>query len=281
MKTPPMPEIKGEVLRLKREAKGWTLSDMASRACLSVKQVRQLEEGGLSSFYSESVKINTVRRVADILGADHAEVLSLPEEAQLESDHAHVVAAPAPSQKLDEVSELLQGAGSPHIDEAESESSQSKIWMIGLAAVVAVAAIVMLREPSVTSSSPVSMASEPLPEASDAAVFASDVASAATDTASQVQLSASSSVANASMPLAVSSGAASLAMKPASGAAVAASSQSSASAARSAASMSQPLKPVASGVASAASASMARPVAAAASAVRLNASAPSTSASHP
>jgi transcriptional regulator with XRE-family HTH domain len=42
-------EINGSLLKLKRESLGWTLADMAARACLSTKQVRQLEEGGDNS----------------------------------------------------------------------------------------------------------------------------------------------------------------------------------------------------------------------------------------
>jgi hypothetical protein len=50
-------QIDGSAVRLRREAQGWAITDLAARACLSVKQVRQIEEGGLSSFYSESVEL--------------------------------------------------------------------------------------------------------------------------------------------------------------------------------------------------------------------------------
>ena len=45
--------INGDLLRLRREASGWVLNDLATRACMSVKQIRQLEEGGLSAYYSQ------------------------------------------------------------------------------------------------------------------------------------------------------------------------------------------------------------------------------------
>jgi hypothetical protein len=41
---------------------------MALRSCLSLKQVRQLEEGGSESFYSESVKLTAAKKVASLLG---------------------------------------------------------------------------------------------------------------------------------------------------------------------------------------------------------------------
>jgi transcriptional regulator with XRE-family HTH domain len=48
--------INGALLRQRREGKGWAQTDLATRACLSLRQVRQIEDGGNSSFYSESVK---------------------------------------------------------------------------------------------------------------------------------------------------------------------------------------------------------------------------------
>ena len=44
--------INGALLRQRREGKGWAQTDLATRACLSLRQVRQIEDGGNSSFYS-------------------------------------------------------------------------------------------------------------------------------------------------------------------------------------------------------------------------------------
>jgi transcriptional regulator with XRE-family HTH domain len=55
--------INGELLRLRREARGWLLNDLATRACMSVKQIRQLEEGGMSSFYSAAVKVTSAKKL--------------------------------------------------------------------------------------------------------------------------------------------------------------------------------------------------------------------------
>lgn len=70
--------INGALLRLKREERGWLVSDMATRACMSIKQIRQLEEGGASSFYSESVKLTSAKKVGAILGLTADEVFGLP-----------------------------------------------------------------------------------------------------------------------------------------------------------------------------------------------------------
>ncbi len=67
-------QIDGSAVRLSREAQGWAINDLAARACLSVKQVRQIEEGGLSSFYSESVKLTAARKVASLLQMSEAQL---------------------------------------------------------------------------------------------------------------------------------------------------------------------------------------------------------------
>jgi len=67
-------QIDGSAVRLRREAQGWAITDLAARACLSVKQVRQIEEGGLSSFYSESVKLTAARKVAGLLQLSEAQL---------------------------------------------------------------------------------------------------------------------------------------------------------------------------------------------------------------
>ena len=60
-------QIDGNAVRLRRESQGWALSDLATRACLSVKQVRQIEEGGMTAFYSETVKLTAARKLAGLL----------------------------------------------------------------------------------------------------------------------------------------------------------------------------------------------------------------------
>ena len=82
-------QIDGSAVRLRREAQGWALNDLAARACLSVKQIKQIEEGGLSSFYSESVKLTAARKVAGLLQLSEAQlfgqVTAPPPQAEEES----------------------------------------------------------------------------------------------------------------------------------------------------------------------------------------------------
>ena len=74
-------EINGELFKLRREERGWAQSDMATRACMSVKQIRQIEEGGMSAFYSESVKVSATKKVAGLLGLSPEQIWIAPATA--------------------------------------------------------------------------------------------------------------------------------------------------------------------------------------------------------
>jgi transcriptional regulator with XRE-family HTH domain len=67
-------QIDGNAVRLRRESLSLGLADVATRACLSVKQVRQIEEGGLTAFYSETVKLTAARKVAGLLSLPESEL---------------------------------------------------------------------------------------------------------------------------------------------------------------------------------------------------------------
>jgi Helix-turn-helix domain len=61
---------KGRVLRQLRVQSGMDPSDLATQACMSLSQLYELEEGGHSRFYSDSLRRQAGRRVARLLGAD-------------------------------------------------------------------------------------------------------------------------------------------------------------------------------------------------------------------
>ena len=62
-------DAEGLRLRRLREALGWDLAALARRCAMSVTQVRQLEEGGDSAFYSAEIKGAAGRRVLERLVA--------------------------------------------------------------------------------------------------------------------------------------------------------------------------------------------------------------------
>ena len=92
-------QIDGSAVRLCREAQGWAINDLAARACLSVKQVRQIEEGGLSSFYSESVKLTAARKIASLLQLSEAQLFGQvpPAPPPLEEDALFFAAQSTPA----------------------------------------------------------------------------------------------------------------------------------------------------------------------------------------
>ena len=74
-----LPEIQGGVLKAAREKLRLDVQDLATKACLSKKHITELEQGGISSFYSESHKITVAKKVAKILQLDESLVLVHPD----------------------------------------------------------------------------------------------------------------------------------------------------------------------------------------------------------
>jgi transcriptional regulator with XRE-family HTH domain len=74
-----LPEIQGSVLKAAREKLRLEIPDLATKACLSKKHITELEQGGISSFYSESHKITVAKKVAKILQLDESLILVHPD----------------------------------------------------------------------------------------------------------------------------------------------------------------------------------------------------------
>lgn len=74
-----LPEIQGKVLKAAREKLRLDPHELAIKACLSKKHINELEQGGISSFYSESHKITVAKKVAKILQLDESLVLVHPD----------------------------------------------------------------------------------------------------------------------------------------------------------------------------------------------------------
>ena len=168
--------INGELLRLRREAGGWVIHDMATRACLSVKQIRQLEDGGMSSFYSQAVKATAAKKLGALLGLSPEEVFAKVSEPEPEAtvvevvDHPHhepIEVAEASAPKVlsavapENVEIALHSDNSPISATTATgvvvePKSKSSLWVIAglFAAALAVAAYLQPQEDS---------ASEPVP----------------------------------------------------------------------------------------------------------------------
>ena len=70
-----LPEIQGKLFKAVREKKQIKPEDLAHKACLSKKHIIELEEGGISSFYSEAHKVTVAKKIAKLLDIDESRVL--------------------------------------------------------------------------------------------------------------------------------------------------------------------------------------------------------------
>ena len=114
--------INGELLRLRREARGWVLADMATRACMSVKQIRQLEEGGVSAFYSTAVKATAAKKVAVLLGLSAEEVFAATSEAPSVSPEPAAMLEASVSESVPQQNSLRDSPETTADDTAEPKS---------------------------------------------------------------------------------------------------------------------------------------------------------------
>jgi transcriptional regulator with XRE-family HTH domain len=185
--------INGELLRLRREAKGWVVNDMATRACLSTKQVRQLEEGGSSAFYSESVKTTAAKKVGALLGLSLNEVfvssttssaeedVPVHETPKPDVDSHHAIDAETVSSVHTE--ETVAVASVSELPAHEEPKPKTSIWAIAglFAAALAVAAYMQPKEEAPVEAAP---PLQVVPSDADAAASAADAASASASAAS-------------------------------------------------------------------------------------------------
>ena len=214
--------INGELLRLSREARGWVINDMATRACMSVKQIRQLEEGGMSAFYSAAVKATSAKKVGGLLGLSSDQVFSHTEapvvieesvepEALIQQADVESVklepAEPAVAKTEHSVKPLVEATAQASVVTAaepdvihptpdDTPNSKNSLWMIAVLLAVALGLGAYFQpqdEP---------VAAEPVPPIQVLPTDAVDPASAAS-AADSVASSAEVAVIQASAPAAV------------------------------------------------------------------------------
>jgi cytoskeleton protein RodZ len=201
--------INGELLRLGREARGWVIGDMATRACMSVKQIRQLEEGGTSAFYSPAVKMTSAKKLAGILELSPEQVFNRPGTVEAGAVAAQAVLADEPhaddQPPVAEVATHTKPAQvietpaaveeSASVQVAEEPKGKTSIWVITtlfVAAIVVAAYMHQQEEPATEPPPPLQV----LPtEAEPAASAASEADSAASNASAAVPAPAPSAAA--------------------------------------------------------------------------------------
>jgi len=71
-----LPEIRNGAFTKAREKLGLSVKDLASQACLSKRQIEQIEDGEMSSFYGAQIKVTAAKKVAKLLGLSEEEAFN-------------------------------------------------------------------------------------------------------------------------------------------------------------------------------------------------------------
>lgn len=79
----PSPEIRSSAFIAAREKCGLTIEELAHLACLSKRQIQQIENGQSSSFYSPTVKYTAAKKIAKLIQLDEKEAFDFGPQAEL------------------------------------------------------------------------------------------------------------------------------------------------------------------------------------------------------
>ena len=98
-----LPEIRKEAFSQARESLGLSAKDLAGMACLSVRQIQQIENGESSSFYGAQIKVTAAKKVAALLKLKEEDAFDFgdsvpakksdPEPAVIENTSSNAAAA--------------------------------------------------------------------------------------------------------------------------------------------------------------------------------------------
>lgn len=87
-------DARGQALRMLRMHHHVDPAMLATQACISLRQLFELETGGSSLFYNDALRNQAGRRVASILGADWDQLCDMPPPA---GKHIRLVPLPGPA----------------------------------------------------------------------------------------------------------------------------------------------------------------------------------------
>ena len=77
-----LPEIRKEAFTKARQSLGLSTKDLSGMACLSVRQIEQIENGESGSFYSTQIKFTAAKKVAGLLKLSPEDVFNFSGFAQ-------------------------------------------------------------------------------------------------------------------------------------------------------------------------------------------------------
>ncbi len=100
------PEIRNGAFLKAREKLGLSLQDLAGQACLSARQIEQIENGEMSSFYGAQIKVTAAKKVAKLLGLSLEEAFN--DDDGILMPKVEIATAPEESSKLAKVAKPHQ-----------------------------------------------------------------------------------------------------------------------------------------------------------------------------
>ena len=117
-----LPEIRKEAFTKARESLGLTTKDLSGMACLSVRQIEQLENGETSSYYGDQVKFTAAKKVAALLKLT-------PEDAFDFGDLIQAAKAAEPKEKLQEETKApaIEKQEKPATEKVEGQGAAAKV----------------------------------------------------------------------------------------------------------------------------------------------------------
>jgi cytoskeleton protein RodZ len=147
-----LPEIRKEAFTKAREDLGLSTKDVSGMACLSVRQIEQIENGETSSFYGPKVKLTAAKKVANLLKLSEAEAFDLGDAETVKKEDVKSAAAEVRESTLSAVN-MAMPAASPEIemptmkvDKAQGDAkSHRKIFLLVSIAAAVAFSIVNLR----------------------------------------------------------------------------------------------------------------------------------------
>lgn len=111
------PEIRGAAFSAAREKCAMSVEQLALLACLSKKQIQQIENGQSSSFYSPTIKLVAAKKVAKLIQLDEKDAFDFGPQAELplsqEGEFTQGESSLAESQPLLDVAKVAEQSGAP------------------------------------------------------------------------------------------------------------------------------------------------------------------------
>jgi transcriptional regulator with XRE-family HTH domain len=102
--------ILGENFTKAREKQGLSIADLAIMAILSENQIEQIENGGIKSFYTAAIKIQSAKKVAKILGLTEQEAFKFKDKKDSQQLSLELPAI-EPSEPIEVINTKLEEKG--------------------------------------------------------------------------------------------------------------------------------------------------------------------------